>query len=83
MEEFNLLFNEILNFIDGNELKIEPSSLARFVILPNDKKIEFCLKEYTTNSIQNNIDEASLYKTLYNYYSVLEKGNISYKKSNL
>ena len=36
--------------------------------------VEYYLGGYTNNSIQNNVDKALLYKRLYNYVVVLNKG---------
>ena len=72
--EFNKYIGIIDNIIMDNNIDIDIKEIVNSYGLSSDEMVEYYLEGYTSNSIQNNVDKALLYKRLYNYVVVLNKG---------
>ena len=74
-DKFNICVRDINTIINNNNFDIDINEIVNSFNLSSDDMIEYYLEGYTNNSIQNNIDKAMLYKCLYNYVVVLNKGS--------
>ena len=72
--KFNKYIGMIDNIIRDNNIDMDIEEIVSSFDLSSDEMVEYYLEGYTSNSIQNNVDKALLYKRLYNYVVVLNKG---------